>query len=82
MVSMIVSHLLIQRFLHVNVVVFNLASGYGSLGLMTSVLICPDGRTVESEAAHGTVTRHYRHHQKGQETSTNPIGLGMQIPKI
>lgn len=52
-------------------------SGYGSLGLMTSVLICPDGRTVESEAAHGTVTRHYRQHQKGQETSTNPIGLKM-----
>lgn len=39
-------------------------SGYGSLGLMTSVLICPDGRTIESEAAHGTVTRHYREHQK------------------
>ena len=42
---------------------------------MTSVLICPDGKTVEAEAAHGTVTRHYRMHQKGQETSTNPIGL-------
>lgn len=42
--------------------------------MMTSVLICPDGKTVESEAAHGTVTRHYRMHQKGQETSTNPIG--------
>lgn len=41
---------------------------------MTSVLICPDGRTVESEAAHGTVTRHYRQHQQGKETSTNPIG--------
>ena len=41
---------------------------------MTSVLICPDGKTVESEAAHGTVTRHYRNHQKGLETSTNPIG--------
>lgn len=50
-------------------------SGYGSLGLMTSVLICPDGKTVEAEAAHGTVTRHYRMHQKGQETSTNPIGM-------
>ncbi|CAH1375107.1 hypothetical protein MTP99_016532 [Tenebrio molitor] len=51
----------------------SVAQGYGSLGLMTSVLICPDGKTVESEAAHGTVTRHYRFHQKGQETSTNPI---------
>lgn len=51
----------------------SVAQGYGSLGLMTSVLICPDGKTVESEAAHGTVTRHYRAHQKGQETSTNPI---------
>lgn len=51
----------------------SVAQGYGSLGLMTSVLICPDGRTVESEAAHGTVTRHYRQYQKGQETSTNPI---------
>ncbi|EGV94714.1 Isocitrate dehydrogenase [NADP] cytoplasmic [Cricetulus griseus] len=43
--------------------------------MMTSVLICPDGKTVEAEAAHGTVTRHYRMYQKGQETSTNPIGL-------
>lgn len=51
----------------------SVAQGYGSLGLMTSVLICPDGKTVESEAAHGTVTRHYRQYQKGQETSTNPI---------
>lgn len=51
----------------------SVAQGYGSLGLMTSVLICPDGKTVEAEAAHGTVTRHYRQHQKGQETSTNPI---------
>ena len=50
------------------------SSGYGSLGMMTSVLICPDGKTVESEAAHGTVTRHYRQHQQGKETSTNPIG--------
>jgi len=49
------------------------AQGYGSLGLMTSVLLSPDGNTVESEAAHGTVTRHYREHQKGRETSTNPI---------
>jgi isocitrate dehydrogenase len=49
------------------------AQGYGSLGLMTSVLVCPDGKTLEAEAAHGTVTRHYRMHQKGQPTSTNPI---------
>ena len=49
------------------------AQGFGSLGLMTSVLITPDGKTLESEAAHGTVTRHYRAHQKGQSTSTNPI---------
>ena len=49
------------------------AQGFGSLGLMTSVLMTPDGKTVESEAAHGTVTRHYRQHQKGQPTSTNPI---------
>jgi len=49
------------------------AQGYGSLGLMTSVLMTPDGKVVESEAAHGTVTRHYRDHQQGKETSTNPI---------
>jgi len=49
------------------------AQGYGSLGLMTSVLMCPDGKTIESEAAHGTVTRHYREHQKGNPTSTNPV---------
>jgi len=49
------------------------AQGFGSLGLMTSVLITPDGKTVETEAAHGTVTRHFRDHQKGKETSTNPI---------
>jgi isocitrate dehydrogenase len=49
------------------------AQGFGSLGLMTSVLITPDGKTVETEAAHGTVTRHFREHQKGKETSTNPI---------
>jgi len=49
------------------------AQGYGSLGLMTSVLMTPDGKTVEAEAAHGTVTRHYREHQKGKETSTNSI---------
>lgn len=51
----------------------SVAQGYGSLGLMTSVLICPDGRTIEAEAAHGTVTRHYRQYQQGKETSTNPI---------
>jgi isocitrate dehydrogenase len=50
-----------------------LAQGYGSLGLMTSVLMTPDGKTIEAEAAHGTVTRHYRLHQAGKETSTNPI---------
>ena len=49
------------------------AQGYGSLGLMTSVLTTPDGKVVEAEAAHGTVTRHYREHQKGRETSTNSI---------
>ncbi|XP_070566548.1 isocitrate dehydrogenase [NADP] cytoplasmic-like isoform X1 [Ptychodera flava] len=51
----------------------SVAQGYGSLGMMTSVLICPDGKTVEAEAAHGTVTRHYRFHQQGKETSTNSI---------
>src|SRR5665213_3232539 len=50
-----------------------IAQGYGSLGLMTSVLMTPDGKTVEAEAAHGTVTRHYREHQAGKQTSTNPI---------
>ncbi len=50
-----------------------IAQGFGSLGLMTSILMTPDGKTVESEAAHGTVTRHYRMHQKGEPTSTNPI---------
>jgi isocitrate dehydrogenase len=50
-----------------------MAQGYGSLGLMTSVLLTPDGKTMEAEAAHGTVTRHYRMHQQGKETSTNPI---------
>jgi len=49
------------------------AQGYGSLGLMTSVLVAPDGKTIEAEAAHGTVTRHWREYQKGKETSTNPI---------
>ena len=52
----------------------NHTTGFGSLGMMTSVLVCPDGRTLESEAAHGTVTRHFRMHQQGKETSTNPIG--------
>ncbi len=49
------------------------AQGFGSLGLMTSVLLSPDGKTVEAEAAHGTVTRHYRQHQQGKATSTNPV---------
>jgi isocitrate dehydrogenase len=49
------------------------AQGFGSLGLMTSVLMTPDGKTCEAEAAHGTVTRHFREHQKGNKTSTNPI---------
>ncbi|XP_064634606.1 isocitrate dehydrogenase [NADP] cytoplasmic-like [Lineus longissimus] len=51
----------------------SVAQGYGSLGMMTSVLVCPDGKTCEAEAAHGTVTRHYRMHQQGKETSTNSI---------
>jgi len=51
----------------------SVAQGFGSLGLMTSELLCADGVTMEAEAAHGTVTRHYREHQKGRETSTNPI---------
>ncbi|KAF8588993.1 isocitrate dehydrogenase NADP-dependent [Ramaria rubella] len=50
-----------------------LAQGFGSLGMMTSELVTPDGKTIEAEAAHGTVTRHYREHQKGRETSTNPV---------
>ncbi len=50
-----------------------MAQGFGSLGLMTSVLMTPDGKVVEAEAAHGTVTRHYHQHQKGQETSTNSV---------
>ena len=49
------------------------AQGFGSLGLMTSTLVTPDGKTMEAEAAHGTVTRHYRQYQQGKETSTNPI---------
>ena len=51
----------------------SIAQGFGSLGLMTSVLLSPDAKTVEAEAAHGTVTRHYRQHQRGESTSTNPI---------
>jgi isocitrate dehydrogenase len=51
----------------------SVAQGFGSLGLMTSVLLTPDGKVMESEAAHGTVTRHYRQHQKGQPTSTNSV---------
>ena len=58
------------------------AQGYGSLGLMTSVLVAPDGKTIEAEAAHGTVTRHYREHQKGKETSTNPIASYASHEKI
>jgi isocitrate dehydrogenase len=50
-----------------------IAQGFGSLGLMTSILMTPDGKIIESEAAHGTVTRHYRMYQQGKETSTNPI---------
>ena len=57
------------------IILYNIStSGFGSLGMMTSVLVCPDGKTIEAEAAHGTVTRHYRFHQQGKETSTNPIG--------
>ena len=55
------------------------AQGFGSLGLMTSVLMTPDGRTVEAEAAHGTVTRHYREHQKGKATSTNADRLDLRL---
>ena len=50
-----------------------LAQGFGSLGMMTSELVTPDGKTIEAEAAHGTVTRHFREWQKGNETSTNPV---------
>ena len=57
------------------------AQGFGSLGLMTSVLMTPDGKTVEAEAAHGTVTRHYREHQKGNKTSTNPIALDLCVDR-
>ena len=64
---------LIQNYYDGDVQSDTVAQGYGSLGLMTSVLTTPDGKTVEAEAAHGTVTRHYREHQKGKKTSTNPI---------
>ena len=57
-----------------NIYIIYFMIGYGSLGMMTSVLLCPDGKTIEAEAAHGTVTRHYRQHQQGKETSTNPVG--------
>ena len=50
--------------LYIYLILLSFPSGYGSLGLMTSVLVCPDGKTIEAEAAHGTVTRHYREHQK------------------
>jgi isocitrate dehydrogenase len=53
----------------------SLAQGFGSLGMMTSILMTPDGKTIEAEAAHGTVTRHFRQHQKGEKTSTNPVAL-------
>ena len=62
---------------HINIKLWFISQyliGYGSLGMMTSVLVCPDGKTVEAEAAHGTVTRHYRMHQQGKETSTNSVG--------
>ena len=55
------------------------AQGFGSLGLMTSVLMTPDGKIVEAEAAHGTVTRHYRQHQQGKETSTNSDRLDLRL---
>ena len=55
------------------------AQGYGSLGLMTSVLMTPDGKTVEAEAAHGTVTRHYRMHQQGKPTSHEPDRLDLRL---
>ncbi len=57
----------------------SIAQGFGSLGLMTSVLITPDGKIMEAEAAHGTVTRHYRDHQAGKPTSTNPIALYFRL---
>ena len=60
----------------------SVAQGFGSLGLMTSVLMTPDGQTVEAEAAHGTVTRHYRRWQKGEKTSTNPIAPSSHGPAV
>jgi len=65
--------MLLQDFAE-NHLIERIFAGFGSLGMMTSVLVCPDGKTVEAEAAHGTVTRHYRMHQQGKETSTNPVG--------
>ena len=59
-----------------------MAQGYGSLGLMTSTLLTPDGKIMEAEAAHGTVTRHYRMHQQGKETSTNPIASILSLIHI
>ena len=67
------SQVLTSNFPVLHVQLLMNVSGYGSLGLMSSVLMCPDGKTIESEAAHGTVTRHYREHQKGNPTSTNPV---------
>jgi isocitrate dehydrogenase len=57
------------------------AQGFGSLGLMTSVLMTPDGQTVEAEAAHGTITRHFRQHQQGKPTSTNRVDAGAVTPR-
>jgi isocitrate dehydrogenase len=57
------------------------AQGFGSLGLMTSVLMTPDGKTVEAEAAHGTVTRHYRQHQKGKEDLDQPDRLDLRLDR-
>lgn len=54
-------------------ILYGFSTGFGSLGLMTSVLVCPDGKTIEAEAAHGTVTRHYREHQKVSHSSTNRL---------
>ena len=61
-------------YIHVFTVLF---VGYGSLGLMTSVLMCPDGKTIEAEAAHGTVTRHYREHQKVSEITPNTVNTAI-----
>lgn len=66
-------YLAIQMCMIQAVAVRCFVSGYGSLGLMSSILMCPDGQTIEAEAAHGTVTRHYREYEKGRPTSTNPV---------